>query len=582
MSRQGSIPVQHYGDFVGGLNNIMSQAKVADNESPSLQNIEFVENGIPGKRRGTAAYGNSVGAYSVSCLASQYLSSGARNFLMVANGTLYQLSGTTWGAVTGKTFATGQVNVVQVNDSAYLHDGTNSMGKYDGTTLSTPSTGVTASFGIFFQGKHVASGNPTNPSRLYIAASGSPDDFIGSSGTATGTQTSSTIQDTSQSWTTNEFAGLTVVLTSGTGAGQSRAITSNTGNTITVGTVWTTTPDTTSKYTIDGGNTIDISKNDGQKITGLAKFYSNLIVFKERSIYQLSFDSSDNPTVQLVTALNGCVSHRSIDVVENDIYFLANDGVRSLGYVPYLPGIIRTTKMSLKINASILNINSSYYSGCCGIYFDNKYFLSYPSGSSKTNDTVIVFQLLYGSWTLWNGINCNYFDEFVDTSNKVTLYSGTDTNAQVVQMLSTVYTDQGAAINGIWYSKQYDLGAFDLSKRYLFLDIQVRSLTGTLGIDVILDGSVVANSPSISSTFTSKDGIRIFQLRTSMERQQLGSSALYVATDDTRRIKVNKQAKTIQVRVYNDNPGETFTVMGIGIGYRSLGPNRFDSSKILY
>lgn len=62
------------------------------------------------------------------------------------------------------------------------------------------------------------------------------------SGTATGSQNGTTLQDTSQSWTVDAYnADYAVCLTSGTGEGQQRTITDNTANTLTVAT-WTTTP----------------------------------------------------------------------------------------------------------------------------------------------------------------------------------------------------------------------------------------------------------------------------------------------------------------------------------------------------
>ena len=72
-------------------------------------------------------------------------------------------------------------------------------------------------------------------------------------GTATGTQTSTTLQDTNQSWTVNALsaANYKVRIFSGTGLGQVRVISSNTSNTITVSSSWTTTPDSTSLYLID-------------------------------------------------------------------------------------------------------------------------------------------------------------------------------------------------------------------------------------------------------------------------------------------------------------------------------------------
>src|SRR5207245_11025788 len=66
--------------------------------------------------------------------------------------------------------------------------------------------------------------------------------------------TSTTRQDTTKSgttaWTTDQWAGRVVTITAGTGAGQTNTVSSNTANTLTVSSAWTTTPDGTSKYVI--------------------------------------------------------------------------------------------------------------------------------------------------------------------------------------------------------------------------------------------------------------------------------------------------------------------------------------------
>jgi len=58
------------------------------------------------------------------------------------------------------------------------------------------------------------------------------------------------ITDTSESWTADQWAGLTLKITSGTGSGQERTITSNTSTKINVSAVWTTVPDNTSNYQV--------------------------------------------------------------------------------------------------------------------------------------------------------------------------------------------------------------------------------------------------------------------------------------------------------------------------------------------
>ncbi len=64
----------------------------------------------------------------------------------------------------------------------------------------------------------------------------------GVSGTATGSQTSTTLQDTSKTWTVNGLTGAMITLTGGTGSGQKAVIISNTSNTATIASTWTTTP----------------------------------------------------------------------------------------------------------------------------------------------------------------------------------------------------------------------------------------------------------------------------------------------------------------------------------------------------
>jgi hypothetical protein len=73
------------------------------------------------------------------------------------------------------------------------------------------------------------------------------------SGTATG-GTSTTLVNSAKNWTTNQWTNFQVKISAGTGAGQIRTIASNTGTTITVGSAWTTAPDATSVYEIEGND----------------------------------------------------------------------------------------------------------------------------------------------------------------------------------------------------------------------------------------------------------------------------------------------------------------------------------------
>lgn len=74
---------------------------------------------------------------------------------------------------------------------------------------------------------------------------------------ATGTATAggtNTITNSAKNWTTNQWANYQIRISAGTGAGQIRTISSNTGTVITVGANWTVTPDNTSEYSIEGND----------------------------------------------------------------------------------------------------------------------------------------------------------------------------------------------------------------------------------------------------------------------------------------------------------------------------------------
>ena len=74
---------------------------------------------------------------------------------------------------------------------------------------------------------------------------------------ATGTATAggaSTLTNSAKTWTTNQWANSQIRIVSGTGAGQIRTIASNTGTVLTTSAAWTTAPDATSVYNIEGND----------------------------------------------------------------------------------------------------------------------------------------------------------------------------------------------------------------------------------------------------------------------------------------------------------------------------------------
>jgi hypothetical protein len=62
------------------------------------------------------------------------------------------------------------------------------------------------------------------------------------------------LTNSAKAWTTNQWTNYQIRIVSGTGAGQIRSISSNTATVITVGSAWSTQPDSTSVYSIEGND----------------------------------------------------------------------------------------------------------------------------------------------------------------------------------------------------------------------------------------------------------------------------------------------------------------------------------------
>jgi hypothetical protein len=161
---------------------------------------------------------NTVGANAVISVATQSTAFSA--------STVYRLLTPRWYVVGAGTLAAGSFRVYDYATNTW-------------TTLSI--TGLPATLGT--DGKLVATPSIVDGAFRAFAT-----------GTAT-SATSTTLTQTGKTWAASQWINAQVRITAGTGAGQIRAITASTADTLTVA-AWTTTPDATSQYAIEGNDTV--------------------------------------------------------------------------------------------------------------------------------------------------------------------------------------------------------------------------------------------------------------------------------------------------------------------------------------
>jgi len=286
---------------------------------------------------------NWTGDPAVRCDSIGYFDTSALEQLVaVSDQKVYKNANSNWIEVPGYTPAAGvNVEMAQLVDKFYLTDGTNNVRSYNGTAFTDELTGV---------------GNP--PICKYLI-----------------------------SHTNRLFAGGV-----------------------------TATPDALFASDLIDGSTWDnvnfqirIGGDSGDPITGLASWMGHtLVVFKQRSCYAVTSNPQETTaatwTVENIDTKIGCVSHRSIAQVGQDIFFLAPDGIRTVKSILEGAGRAVSEPISVGIQDLIDTINwNASIDQAAAVFWRNHYILSVPTGSSVTNNTCIVFNTVtrafVGSWT---------------------------------------------------------------------------------------------------------------------------------------------------------------------------------------
>ena len=221
----------------------------------------------------------------------------------------------------------------------------------------------------------------------------------------------------------------------------------------------------------DSANSAVINGDDGDEIVAIVPYYQNrIIVFKKRRIFQVTIPADMTTaadwTIELISNNIGCVAEATAVQVNSDIFFLSDDGIRSL---------IRSaaddfTSVGLPISEVvkdvIQSINTSAIDVCTAHFYDNRYLLSFPSEANDVNDTILVYntvlQAFEGTWTpnVMQFALTNFEDEGVrlmmkTTTGQINKYSGYKSPAQVT---TADYQDAGVDYESYVRTKDFNFG----------------------------------------------------------------------------------------------------------------------------
>lgn len=522
-----------------GLNNLVSDSLIDKRESSSLLNIAFEESGVVKKRDGFTAISTAL---TNAQMLNYFYSESNKKLITVDAGQPKELLSGVWTNISGVTMSTTRpyMDATQASNNTFLWDGENGGVQYDGTNTTRPGTIPKGKFSIYNNGLHIVSGVPGQPSRIYIAAGGKPAIFTRD---ATGKPAGTAVGD---GWPDNA--------------------TDVPGATVFTGT--------------EAAVTIDIAKNDGFAVTGLAVFQGNYIIFKENAIYQME-PTASSFTVTLITRSIGCVAHRTIAYVENDIYFLTRRGVFVIGNEANFYTAVRTNELSARINPLIKQISPAGFELSNAIYYDNKYMLNVPISSTTVNRT-LVYDRRYQAWSVWDTLNPRDMQVFVDNSNIEHLYFIKDlAGTSVKEIESGRYNDEGVAISAYWESPALDGGSIDITKRFIDLGIVLRQLNGILGITIYADGQEIIKETNINGSSSTGYGSSMIGDEWIGGNISSAISELGV-TNEPWRLVIKRNSRTVKFRIENNRIDESFAFLGYILGYYPYSYYRFDSDRKVY
>ena len=132
---------------------------------------------------------------------------------------------------------------------------------------------------------------------------------------------------------------------------------------------------------------------------GLLSFADDkLVVFNRNSIHLVLGSTPESASVQLITNEVGCLARKTIVQIGNNIMFLSDNGVYGANFQDLYNLRGSELPLSSSIQTTIDKINRQYWDQSVAVYFNNRYYIAVPTGSSTVNNTILVFNFINKQW----------------------------------------------------------------------------------------------------------------------------------------------------------------------------------------
>lgn len=620
----------NWDSFNGGLNTLLKANEIGKNELSQANDMMLIGKGVPTKRWGTAVYFTAGATGPVRALNGFYKSDGTNELLTITDdGYLTKQNGTSYDAIAGASWASGSdVQMAQLNNTMYIVNGQRALTKYSSPTLVGFATIARPTM---ISATNISNASGSSTKGYKVSAVSQVGETLASTtielvnqpvtlgGTAGGLIK---LQWTGPSTASGILKGYNVY---GRDSGNETflagvdAATKNyldDGSAIPSQFTYPPLADSTggpiAKYVVRfqdrliyagisgqpsmllisghvpnhekfdlsfGGNYLLLEPDSGDDITGLATYKDRIIVFKQHSIWQvtLGMEAIGNfwvtiPTPQLITAAYGAISPRSIVFVENDLFFLSERGVHTLGYqFGFSFDQLRANEVSGKIRPYMKDMAIAKKKVATATYYDFKYIISFP-GSGETMCYDVLRKAWMGPWSF----DCNIITTYIDTDGLTHLLMGRNSGPTIDRIASEYSDDAGTAIQTILSTRKEDFGDWSLFKTIKSIFTQMRNVTGGVSVDIQLEqrngNTVTAKSATITPA-TGNSGWGADMWGSSMwgDTNARAASTGSDATDVIRWANINQAARTMQIVIKTTARGDNYELLGVRSEAKPIG-----------
>ena len=220
-------------------------------------------------------------------------------------------------------------------------------------------------------------------------------------------------------------------------------------------------------------NVFDVNQGGNDRVIGFLPWIENqFLVFMQKSIYVAYIDprhdplAADQSQITVVTTEVGCLARHSIVPAGQFVFFFSGKGVHMLTPQLDLKLLGNTMPLSEPIDDYFDSVNFDYANNVIASYFDNRFFIAFPTESSVFNNSILVYNTLNQAWesidTYPDGMSIdNFVPAFYNNKRRLFIVSNTGKTTTVTVTVPPGYSTVNATVGkygGIFLAEELEGG----------------------------------------------------------------------------------------------------------------------------